>query len=107
VRNVIAVALFFMMWGWFSTSPALAIDCPRAETRVEHLICSSDYLIGLDSQMSSLYFYLRNNASRRGAQHLLNNQRAWLTKRNRCRNFACLEGKYIQRIHAFEEVIYN
>ena len=75
------------------------IDCDKASSPVEHLICSNNSMLAKDGELSLVYDDVLHYAPNKKA--LKTEQRAWLsTQRNRCQDAACLNQVYDQRIHA-------
>lgn len=88
-----------------ATSALANIDCRRDLRPVERLICSSSNLLDLDASMSAYYFRLRNDATRRAARDLLDNQRNWLEWRDTCKTVSCLREMYTFRIQELKAVL--
>jgi uncharacterized protein len=59
-------------------------DCKLAHSAVEHLICSDNALVALDTGQAARYERLRRASSPDGAARLLVRQRAWLVGRAGC-----------------------
>ncbi len=83
------------MWASWAASPLLAqspsFDCSRAETIVEHAICSSVRLSDLDRELSRAYKAARSGLGEAGRASLLEAQREFIRRRDTCGNDApCL-----------------
>lgn len=81
-----------------------SFDCGRAVTQTEFAICASDDLAQLDVALSRAY--ARSRAGLVGAARirLREQQRAWLTRRDRCRGgAACLAEQMSARIAALSD----
>lgn len=73
-----------------------SFDCRRASSQVEHLICSSDVLAGLDRDMVNLYGQVRAvNPDD------VTDQSSWLRQRNACTTHSCVQSQYEQRVAYF------
>lgn len=76
-----------------------SFDCAKASTPTEYTLCGDDYLASLDLSIDTLYFDLRDRLSGQSRQNLLESQRTFLKKRNRCEaSVPCLVGIHEQRI---------
>ena len=83
-----------LLFSLFCTqSIAAGFDCSKAATLVENAICSDDELSSLDESMVAAY-----RAALANDQDIKNSQRAWLKKRNACKDTACLKKAYSQRL---------
>ena len=90
--------------GALTFSEAHAFDCGKARLAAEKMICKSETLKGLDARLESLYLQARSTLTKDGKTKLLQEQRAWLSNRNRCIvDTACLEQSYKIRIAALEK----
>ena len=80
------------------TSHAASFDCAKAATPTEKLICSNQRISDLDEYLGRYYQTARAEVGR-GGQCLAPNQRDWLrTVRNVCKDAACLERVYLNRL---------
>ncbi len=75
-----------------------SFDCELARGYVEKTICTDRTLGAMDLKMAKLY---RDKVSTPavGVSSVKNRQRQWLKERNRCKNDACLNRVYSERIH--------
>ncbi len=82
--------LFFVLLGLFASGAAVAaIDCGRAKTNIDKLICSSSRLSVAENQMAFSY----HQAMRRGVDpHMLRStQQQWREQvRDVCNDVPCL-----------------
>src|SRR5688572_6298983 len=77
---------------------AASFDCAKAITATEKLICSNARVSDLDEYLGRYYGAARAELGRGGAC-LVPMQRDWLLKvRNACKDSACLERAYLQRL---------
>ncbi len=60
----------------------MALDCSKATSELENIICKSDSLKQDEMQMEKAYFSLRKNLGPIGQKKLLTMQRAWLAFRS-------------------------
>jgi len=81
---------------------AASFDCAKASTLVENVICSDSEISTLDETLSSSYRDALADANH--ANNIKIDQRNWLKKRNSCKDKACLQGMYEQRINDLASV---
>ncbi len=90
--RALAVALLI------SATPAWpAIDCSRARSNAEKMLCSNVRLMRADEQLALAY----REAIRRGVnpQELIESQRTWITEaRDVCNDAECMLKAYVDRI---------
>lgn len=80
------------------TGRAAGVSCASASSAVEVLICRNHDLRVLDTEMGTAYEDLRRVLDDAGREALLQSQRAWLRKRERCESFKdCIERETRQR----------
>lgn len=93
----LVVALGVSVGSLAEASPSF--DCRRASTASERAICASPRLASLDRALSAAYRQARRSAGGRLRSILLQDQRDWLSRRDRCRtDRACLEIAMRERI---------
>lgn len=87
----------------FSAAPADAagFDCAKAATTVEKTICADPELSGLDEALAALF--RQNLAADARAETVRAGQRAWLKVRDACRDAACLNAAYQDRLAALRK----
>lgn len=108
--------LFALFSAWLAPGPwrmdahnnvipqsATSFDCTRATGRAERLICGDRSLAIADGRVGELYTLLRQHAAPARRTMLRQEQRAWLTARNRCADRACLERHYNRRATRLEQ----
>ena len=78
-----------------------SFDCSKAAHPVEKMICNSDELAQLDSELSVLYKKLQNKY---GHNIIKFYQQDWLEVRNRCNDFQCLLKSYEERVDEFKSL---
>lgn len=71
-----------------------SIDCDKARSRVEKLICADLELSRKDLLLSELYAYAQRERDKATLQA---EQQTWLKERDRCRNVACIDAAYEKR----------
>jgi|GEM_PF-1800209 len=84
-----------------ATTGAASFPCERALSRVEKVICANDDLSAADEELSSLFHALLSASDDK--EKMRKEQLAWLTRRDRCSDPACLLTEYEDRIHAMRE----
>ena len=85
-------------------SQAVSFDCNKASNYVENTLCTDQHLGEMDSQLSAIYSdYLRAGANLNipstSLKEIKDEQRAWLARRNKCRNKECITELYTRRIN--------
>ncbi|CAB3755114.1 hypothetical protein GQ57_12890 [Burkholderia sp. MSh2] len=78
------------------------IDCTRARTRTEHLICADKALVSTDNALSGAYDDTLALAADPPA--VIRSQRAWLARRDACADAACISTAYRDRTAALKQV---
>jgi uncharacterized protein len=87
-----------------TTTQAASFDCAKAQSKVEHLICSNSNLSKLDDELSAIYTKAididENN------DQLQSEQVNWLAhERNICKDIDCLEHTYKDRISILSKYV--
>ncbi|MDE2420273.1 MAG: DUF1311 domain-containing protein [Gammaproteobacteria bacterium] len=72
---------------------AASFDCSKAQSKVEHMICSSPDLSSLDDAMALDYF-VASESDGTNKHQLAKEQLAWLAQRDRCQDEACIQDQY-------------
>ena len=76
-----------------------AFDCKKASGEAEHLICRDDALGTLDHKMADTYTQAKNSFLGNEMKELVASQRAWIKRRNHCKNSKpCIAHAYQERI---------
>jgi uncharacterized protein YecT (DUF1311 family) len=89
-------ATLFLLLG-FATQQPSAIDCAKATTRVDKLICADASLVASDERLTR--FYAAALDAMDSPACIRNDQRDWLVNtRNRCTTPACLRAAYQRRL---------
>ena len=91
----IAVLIALLALG--AVSQAASFDCKKAATPTEKLVCTNQHISDLDEYMGR-YYYTARAQTGRGAVCLVPTQRDWLSKRDACKDVACLERAYLDRL---------
>lgn len=95
----------FAMLSMIGAAHAASFDCDKAGTFVEKEICTNLVLSRLDDALGENYTLMMASdigADTRAAQKA--EQKAWLGRRNRCTEYACIENAYRTRIDELCEV---
>ncbi|MCY9849756.1 lysozyme inhibitor LprI family protein [Pectobacterium jejuense] len=77
------------------TSSAWAMDCSKASTDTEKMICASSQLQQLDTVLNKAYQGYMKKADKAQARQ---EQRDWLVERDRCKDDVCLGNEMVSRI---------
>lgn len=81
-----------------------SFNCGGRLNATEARICANPVLAGLDRDMASTYAWLSGQLGGGERNRLKNDQRNWLSRRNRCgANDACIEGQISERIGYLNE----
>ena len=76
---------------------AAGFDCARATSAVEKAICADAGLSALDEHLAR-YYSAGRMVLKEGASCLRSDQQRWLQRRNACRDNACLNDVYLDRL---------
>ncbi|SRR6266571_4175602 len=79
-----------------------SFDCGKASTRVENLVCSDDELSKQDELVAKAYERARAAPGLSG--QITRTQRAWLARRNACRDRACIRAAYASRLKELQNI---
>ncbi|MFJ5391782.1 DUF1311 domain-containing protein [Pectobacterium brasiliense] len=79
----------------FFTSSVWAMDCSKASTDTEKMICASSRLQQLDAVLNKAY---QGYVKKEDKTQALQAQRAWLAERDRCKDDVCLGNAMVSRI---------
>ena len=93
VRSLLLLAWFSF---WVVCADAASFDCSRVSSLPETTICDDPELSRLDDSLAKAYRRLRENT--RDQERVKQEQRAWLTTRNRCPDASCLREVYLARL---------
>lgn len=105
IPAMLAILILMMPGAAALAAPASAPAFACAGTRgIEAAICADTQLSAYDRQVADLYAQSRRAAFGSGPSQQLEAQRAWLKRRNDCKDSAplvdrCLESTYRRRIH--------
>lgn len=102
-RTVALFGLLALLFVGFvrSAFAAPSFDCAKAASRVEKLICSSEALSQLDSDLAEAYrTALRDVTWSSANRRIRADQKNWLSRRNQCASAKCLRRLYHTRIGA-------
>jgi uncharacterized protein len=108
--NVIRTLAFAILGGYGFVLPAQAIglDCYKATSKVERLICDEKKnpgLYSLDSTLNMLYDEARERVEGTKTRDFVEEQKKWLKNvRNACDSANCLRDVYKTRIGEIQEV---
>lgn len=84
-------------------SPALAMDCSNAASRVEKTICTDSNLKTLDEKLGALYTKAHNEGQDPWTLKII--QQNWLAERNACKDKDCIEEAYQNRIYKLTDYV--
>jgi uncharacterized protein len=79
-----------------TTAWATSIDCSKASTKAEHLICEDPDISKQDEEMSELYSEVFKKIP--NEELFKKQQQEWIDARNRCEDISCLKRYYQGRI---------
>ena len=97
MSKILIICIFFTV-SIFGAS----FDCTKAKTNVEKMICSDSKLSALDENLSKVYsnFYFIS-------KEIKSDQIAWMKKRNKCKDDACIKTAYTTRIQELNASLSN
>jgi uncharacterized protein len=98
----IRLGLLLAAVGLSLSAHADSIDCSRAKTRTDRLICADKALVSADSALSSAYYDAVGIAA--DQQAVIQSQRTWLKQRDACADAACVAAAYRDRTAALKRV---
>lgn len=87
-------------WSLLITVHAASFDCVKAKTKIDKIICTDDVISKLDDELNSVYRLSLQNKNQ--AALIVQAQKQWLKKRNRCQDSACIKSMYLSRINEFK-----
>lgn len=76
--------------------PSPSFDCAKVRGRVEKIICAEDALASLDRRVGDLYALALAQAIEQS--DIKRDQRRWLADRDDCKDAACIDRSYRQRL---------
>ncbi len=81
---------------------ARSLDCSKAQSNVEHLVCDNPALYTLDSVLNGLYPQALSQSEDK--QKTIKEQKQWLTEvRNVCQDVDCLKNAYQARVDVLQQ----
>lgn len=81
-----------------SVAHAASFDCAKANSTVEELICSDQWLSNIDEEISNIYSSLLSESSSAAAREIQKSQRTWIVNvRDKCADSSCLITAYQNR----------
>lgn len=85
-----------------TAAPALAVDCTRAASAIDHAICANPKIKQADAELTRLYTQVRDAVAPSARVALLRQQKAWIARRDAgCKTAApCLDAAYRARVAA-------
>lgn len=86
-----------------SASHGVSFNCSIAQSRTEHLICSTPELSELDNRLAQVYKYAAQEIEHRG--NIRRQQIQWLAQRESCSDILCIKTSYIERIQELSKII--
>ncbi len=89
-------SVLILLMASIAPTQAASFNCMSAHSLIEHAICSSQELSGLDDLIAD--FYKSALASSEDAAIVQGAQRRWIAERNKCTNVGCLVNAYQTRI---------
>jgi uncharacterized protein len=102
-RDYIALSLLLVTLFAAPVTYSASFDCTKAKSNIEKNICSDANLSKLDDDLSAAY--RAATADSRIVNQLRRDQREWLTKRNACRDHACIKTVYETRLEELFSIL--
>jgi len=83
---------------------ATSFDCKKATSNVEQLICH-DYILAMaDGSMGEQLWFMKRELTTQQWADVVRSQRAWLQRRNACRDSKCVEAAYEARSSELDKI---
>jgi len=83
---------------------ATSFDCKKATRNVEQLICH-DYILAMaDGSMGEQLWFMKRELTTQQWADVVRSQRAWLQRRNACRDSKCVEAAYEERSQELDKI---
>lgn len=99
-RNHLSFFVFFYCIFSTGSVQAASFDCAKASDFIEHSICDDGELSVLDDELARLYKEAVQNTT--DVNVLKQEQRDWLTTRNKCTDMDCIKTTYQQRMQILQ-----
>lgn len=81
-----------------ASSFAVSFNCKKASNIVENAICSDPLLGKMDAILADNYKGMLNSDFGGSTKSLKNEQKKWISSRNKCKNRQCIIDAYRKRI---------
>jgi len=101
-REGLALVLVTTLVVLIPRAQAATFDCKKGSSFVEKVICSDSRLSSMDDQVGRLYKDALAKSSNEDA--LRDEQKAWLSSRNQCKDSDCIMKAYSERISALSAI---
>lgn len=98
MKNIINSIFVFLLFISAAYGEEASFDCSKAQSKVEHMICSSPDLSDMDDTMAFSYLIASAESKSIDMQHLAQQQSAWLKERDQCQDEACVKNQYETRV---------
>ena len=93
MKNLIVKFSVLVVIAMTQHAQAASFDCEKAGNKIERTICQDAEISQLDEDLSKAYKVVRKKE-----KAVVKEQRAWLKKRNKCGDAACLKKIYSERV---------
>jgi uncharacterized protein YecT (DUF1311 family) len=93
MKNIFKSICLLMLLMGAVCAEAASFDCSKAQSKVEHIICSNPNLSSADDAMALDYF-VESESDGVDKHQLVKEQLAWLAQRDRCQDEACIQDQY-------------
>ena len=108
MNKVLLSAVCLGVFSFISSSEAASFNCKFAKLPSEVAICQNGDLHLLDEKMATKYFKLKQVAKKSDWTLILQEQRKWQKRRNKCGYAAdCIEDSYVYRMRALDHWLYE
>ena len=82
---------------------AASLNCEHAKARVEVIICADEDLVRLEEAVASMYHDAMQHSADVG--RLRRSQRTWLSRRNACADYDCVEEAYLSQVNKLSDTL--
>lgn len=108
IRRFELTTIALILFGMSSLAYCAGLDCAKADSSVEKIICTNSSLSKQDGALSRLYSWVLEEAPSVTKPKIIASQKAWIAqKRDVCTNAECLSEVYGARIKELAIVRFN
>jgi uncharacterized protein YecT (DUF1311 family) len=102
MKNIINSIFVFLLFISAAYGEEASFDCSKAQSKVEHMICSSPDLSNMDDAMAFSYLIASAESKSADMRQLAQQQSAWLKERDSCKNETCVKDQYEKQVQKLD-----